>query len=142
MRNELFDEAVTQILRQDARYPRQAYDLMPAVLDYTMRGLMTEGKRQVGGHLTGRQLAEGLRDYMLAEYGPFAQYVLADLRIRSTDDIGNLVYNLVGVGALGTSPNDKPTDFHALYNFHDAFVLPFLPRCAEDDAEDGAYDEP
>lgn len=131
MRNELFENAVSRILAKDSRYPREAYALLPAALDHTVRALRTEhpaeGEADRAQHVTGRQLAEGLRDYMIAEYGPFAKGLLDDLNIRSTDDIGNIVYNLIDVGAFGKTAEDRLEDFHAVYDFHAAFVEPYIP---------------
>lgn len=137
MHNETFEKAVSRILAEDNRYPREAYALLPAALDHTVRALRS-GRHEEGGddrpqHVSGRQLSEGLRDYMLAEYGPFAKGLLDDLNIRSTDDIGNIVYNLIKVGAFGKTEEDKLEDFHAVYDFNEAFVAPYL--CYHDDAE-------
>lgn len=139
MRNEAFDNAVSRILAQDARYPREAYDLLPAALDYTVRALRAE--RQEGRaqedeepgpqqHVSARQLADGFRDHLLAEYGPFAKGLLDDLNIRTTDDIGAIVYNLIAVGAFGKTEKDRREDFHDLYDFDEAFAEPF--RCQYD----------
>ncbi len=130
MRNETFEQAVARILAKDSRYPREAYSLLPAALDHTVRALRAD-RREEGGddrpqHVSGRQLAEGLRDYVLAEYGPFAKGILDDLNIRRTDDIGNIVYNLIDVGAFGKTDEDRLEDFHDVYDFREAFVEPYL----------------
>ncbi len=135
MRNETFDKAVSEILRHDAQYPRAAYELLPAALDYTVRNLRMEHRCEPDDasrqHVTGRQLAEGLRDYMLAEYGPFAKGMLDDLNIFRTDDIGNIVYNLIRVGAFGKTEEDRLEDFHAVYDFEKAFVEPYRPQAQD-----------
>ena len=120
MRNERFDDAVSAILSTDTRYPREAYTLITAALDYTIRGIHADRRAQDddGPHVSGQQLAEGLRDYMLS------------VNINSTDDIGELVYNLIEVGAFGKTDSDKKSDFHAVYDFEETFVLPF--RCEHD----------
>lgn len=131
MRNETFEQAVTKILEKDDTYPRAAYGLLTAALDYTVRALRSDRGGEGGDdrpqHVTGRQLAEGLRDYMLSEYGPFAKGLLDDLNIQRTDDIGRIVYNLIDVGAFGKTKEDRIEDFHAVYDFTEAFVVPFLP---------------
>lgn len=130
MRNEIFEQAVSKILAKDATYPRAAYSLLPAALDYTVRALRAD-RGEAGDdrpqHVTGRQLSEGLRDYMLAEYGPFAKGLLDDLNIHRTDDIGRIVYNLIDVGAFGKTAEDRQEDFHAVYDFREAFVDPYIP---------------
>ncbi len=132
MKNEVFDEAVTKILREDATYPRSAYNLLPAALDYTVRHVHQKRREQGGEdrpeHVTGKQLAEGFREYMISTYGPFAKDILDDLQIKRTRDIGELVYNLIRVGAFGRTEKDRIEDFDNVYDFEDAFVKPYLPK--------------
>ncbi len=134
MRNELFENAVKAILEEDKRYPAEAYRLLPSALDYTVRQVCAEhtpvesdeqDRRQ---HVTGQQLSEGFRDYLLAEFGPFAKGVLDSLNIRATEDIGNLVYNLIKVEAFGKTERDSIEDFAHVYDFDEAFVQPYLPK--------------
>lgn len=130
MRDKRFDQAVAQILKQDSRYPARAYDLMPAVIDYTARHptpLEPGEAPRPHGHVTGRQLAIGFRDYLLSEFGPFAADLLDEMNIRTTDDIGNLVYNLISVGIFGKTKSDSLSDFHAVYNFTEAFRDYYAP---------------
>lgn len=135
MRNETFEDAVSRILAKDSRYPHDAYAVLPAALDYTVRELQKKHllKDPNSPHVTGQQLAEGFRDYLIAEYGPFAADILRDLHIHTTDDIGNIVYNLIRVGMFGKTPSDRLEDFHDLYNFFDAFVQPYLAQNAPED---------
>ncbi|MEG1552826.1 MAG: hypothetical protein RR982_02260 [Kiritimatiellia bacterium] len=126
MRNESFNRAVTQLLEKETRFPRAAYHLLPLVLDATVRTL--RGQRDEDSapvHVNGKQLAEGFRDYMLAEYGPFASGILETMRIRSTEDIGTIVYLLISVGVFGKTESDSRDDFHAVYDFNETFVTPY-----------------
>ncbi len=137
MRNERFETAVKAILDEDTRYPAGAYHLLPSALDYTVRQVCMEHHHTQDGevdhrqHVTGQQLSEGFRDYMLAEYGPFAKGLLDSYNIRATEDIGHLVYNLIKVGAFGKTERDSINDFAHVYDFEKAFVHPFLPKHTE-----------
>ena len=138
MRDKRFDKAVARILKQDSRYPARAYDLMPAVIDYTVRHPMPTDPNEPPrpqGHVSGRQLAFGFRDYLLAEFGPFAADLLDEMNIRTTDDIGNLVYNLIAVGVFGKTQSDSLEDFHAVYDFTEAFRDYYAPRDPKDAPE-------
>ncbi len=132
MRNERFEEAIKTILSTDRRYPPMAYETLSTALDFTVRSLRAEQHREEGSrnpqHVTGRQLAEGFRDYFLMEYGPFAKGLLEDLNIHCTADIGNMVYNLIQVGAFGKTEEDKIEDFNDVYDFEEAFVMPYRPK--------------
>ena len=56
-----------------------------------------------------------------------AMPVLQEWGISKTEDVGEMVFNLIEAGAFGKSEHDKPEDFMNGYDFHDAFVVPFLP---------------
>ena len=138
MRNETFEKAVSMILKRDKRYPRAAYEMMPVILDYTVR---KHNARQRSGdaseleaedrHVTGQQLAEGFRDYLLDEYGPFAEDIVNDLNLHATIDIGHLLFNLISVGCFGKTPEDRLEDFDQVYDFEEAFVKPFAVQNPE-----------
>ncbi len=137
MRNEAFEEAVTRVLKTDARFPREAYRLISVALEHAVRALHADRRDGTASdetdasgrqHVTARQLAIGFRDFVLNEYGPFAKGILDDCNLHSTDDIGIVVYNLIAVGAFGKTERDSIDDFHALYDFHETFVEPFLAQ--------------
>ena len=127
MRDEQFEAAIAKILEDEPKLPAEVYRLMPAVLDYTQRKVRQATPGAPLGHVSARQLSEGFRDYLLAEFGPFAAPLLLRMRMNTTDDIGMVVYNLIRAGVFGRSAEDKFEDFHALYDFNEAFVYPFDP---------------
>jgi uncharacterized repeat protein (TIGR04138 family) len=70
----------------------------------------------------------GLREFALKEYGPMSKAVLNEWGIKTTDDIGQIVFNLVSASVLGKNDTDSPNDFKNVFTFDDAFVKPFVPR--------------
>lgn len=121
-----FESALTQILVEDPRYPAEAYTFLREVMEFTSRTL----KKPAHGpsrHMTGQELLEGMRRYALQEYGPVARTVLAAMGITRTEDLGELVFNLVDHGFLGKTEKDRKSDFSGGYDFHEAFDIPFLP---------------
>ena len=54
--------------------------------------------------------------------------VLNEWGIRTTDDFGQIVFNLVSASVLGKNETDSPSDFKNVFSFDDAFVKPFVPR--------------
>ncbi len=124
-----FEEAVAQIRGTDPRFETDAYFFLREALDHTLRTL----KKPATGparHVSGRELAEGFRVLALKQFGPLALRVLAHWGVRRTEDIGSLVFNLVGAGVLGASDEDRPEDFAGGYDFETAFRFPFLPAAA------------
>jgi uncharacterized repeat protein (TIGR04138 family) len=47
--------------------------------------------------------------------------------IHSSEDIGNMVFNLIGAGIFGKTEEDSIEDFKNVYDFEEAFVKPFAP---------------
>ena len=48
--------------------------------------------------------------------------------IRSCEDIGHMVFNLIGAGIFGKTDQDSIEDFKAVYDFQEAFVKPYSPE--------------
>ncbi len=48
--------------------------------------------------------------------------------MRSCEDVGNMVFNLVNAGAFGKTDEDTIESFRQGYDFREAFVIPFLPE--------------
>ena len=126
MKKANFNEALTEILRDDKRYDEQAYLFLREALGFTIKML---GKPQTGAtrHVSGVELLEGVRQCALKEYGPIARTVLARWGIQRCEDIGEIVFNLVDKGVLGKTEEDRKEDFAGGYDFDEAFRQPFRP---------------
>ena len=48
--------------------------------------------------------------------------------VHSCEDIGNMVFNLIGAGVFGKTEEDSIEDFKNVYDFEEAFVKPFAPE--------------
>ena len=119
-----FAETLDSIVAADARYNRDAYIFLRDALDYT-----TKQQKKVKGtavrHVAGPELLDGVRQYALKEFGPMVVTVLSYWGIRNTEDIGHMVFNLIGAGIFGKTEEDSIEDFKNVYDFHEAFVKPF-----------------
>ena len=121
-----FAEALDSIVATDNRYHRDAYVFLRDALDYTTK----QQKKAKGAsvrHVAGPELLEGVRRYALKEFGPMVVTVLSYWGIRSTEDIGHMVFNLIGAGIFGKTDQDSIEDFKNVYQFEAAFVKPFDP---------------
>ena len=121
-----FAEALDAIVASDARYQRDAYVFLRDALDFT-----TKQQKKLKGaavrHVAGPELLEGIRQYALKEFGPMVMTVLDAWGIRSCEDFGNMVFNLIAAGIFGKTEEDSIDDFKSVYNFEDVFVKPFAP---------------
>ncbi|HUB66982.1 MAG TPA: Minf_1886 family protein [Candidatus Methylacidiphilales bacterium] len=122
-----FTEAVEQISAKDPRYASDAYHFVQEGLNHTLKSLK-RGSPHTHRHVSGQELLHGLRNFALKEYGPMSKAVLNEWGIKTTDDFGQIVFNLVHEGVLGKNETDSPNDFKNVFTFDEAFVKPFEPR--------------
>lgn len=74
-------------------------------------------------HITGPELAEGVRTLALEQFGPLARIVLEHWGIHETEDMGRVVFAMVDHGILVKQDGDRPEDFADLFDFEEAFEL-------------------
>jgi uncharacterized repeat protein (TIGR04138 family) len=109
------DGIMDQIRLRERRFHEHAYLFVLAALEYCQAQL-TERR-----HIAGRELASACRDLALARFGVLARQVLDHWGVRSTADIGDVVFTLVDLNLLISQPTDTRSDFLAVYDFDDAF---------------------
>jgi len=68
-------------------------------------------------HVSGQDLCEAIRCYALTQYGLLAQNVFHHWGIHSTDDFGEIVFNLIDIGQMRKTDNDRREDFKNVYDF-------------------------
>jgi uncharacterized repeat protein (TIGR04138 family) len=78
-------------------------------------------RKQAERHLTGQQLCEAARQYAMQQYGYMARTVLSTWGVRSTGDLGEIVFNMIEIGQMRKTRKDKREDFHDVYDFGEAF---------------------
>src|SRR6476659_6148414 len=121
-----FAETLESVVGSDPRYQRDGYIFLRDALDFT-----TKQQKKVKGvsvrHVTGPELLDGVRQYALKEFGPLVMTVFDNWGIHSCEDIGNMVFNLIGAGVFGKTEEDSIEDFKNVYDFGEAFVKPFAP---------------
>jgi len=116
------DELLESILQRDRRYDREAYRFVSESLVYAVR------KSGRVGHVSGRELCEGVRDHALDQFGRLARTVLEGWGIRRSEDIGEIVFNMVDVGLLRKTEEDRREDFHDVFDFQKVFDKGFKMR--------------
>lgn len=122
-----FAEALDSIVEADHRFHRDAYVFLRDALDYTTKQ-QKKSKGAAVRHVVGPELLEGVRLYAVKEFGPMALTVFSYWGIERCEDIGEMVFNLIGAGIFGKTEQDSLEDFKSVYTFQDAFVKPFRPE--------------
>lgn len=104
-----------RIRTRETRFHEHAYLFVLSALEYCQQRLPERR------HLSGAELANACRELALERYGVMAKLVLDHWGIRSTGDIGDVVFTLVDLQLLISQPTDRRTDFAGIYDFDTAF---------------------
>lgn len=62
-----------------------------------------------------------MREFVIEQYGPMAKVVLNHWGVYNTQDLGNIVFNLVEKKILSKTDGDSIADFKDVYDFEVAF---------------------
>ena len=140
-------DAIIDLLRRDRRYRLEAYVFVFEALSYAQNVLElgapkesepltqeTEEEPVEQGpqrHVTGQELCEAIRQYALEQFGYMAKTVLGSWGIRTTGDFGEIVFNLIRIGKMRKTPDDRREDFENVYDFDEAFCKQFRIQSQE-----------
>jgi uncharacterized repeat protein (TIGR04138 family) len=115
---------------------RQPYEPIAASIGYPVDAVMfvrdalgwvkATGRPHAGGglHATALDVCRGVREYAARYFNDEAEALdlLAEWRLRSSEDVGRVIYAMVDAGLLKTSPQDSPADFDGLFALEDLFT--------------------
>jgi len=129
-----------RLIREDRRYAAEAYVFVWEALTFAQQELgmgeehvsepveaapEDEEARQPQRHVTGQELCEAIRRFAVRQFGYMAKVVLNSWGIKTTNDFGELVFNLIRIGRMRKTKHDRREDFENLYDFDTAFVHEF-----------------
>lgn len=118
------DGIMDRIRLREPRFEEGAYLFVLAGLEFCQSRLPERR------HITGAELSIACRDLALKRFGVMARLVLEGWGLRSTTDIGIVVFTLVSEGLLLKSSTDNPGDFIGVYEFAGAFERDYPWGCA------------
>ncbi|MCM8779028.1 MAG: hypothetical protein NC898_01605 [Candidatus Omnitrophica bacterium] len=121
-----FYKKIRKILKNDSRYKLSAYEFLLQALFYTQAKLNRQG------HITGKELLEGIKEYAVEQFGLLAPTVLENWGVKTSEDLGEIVFNLVDEGLLKKTDEDSRDDFKGVYNIKSAFNEEYEKRLKED----------
>lgn len=116
------DGIMDRIRLRERRFDERAYLFVLGALEYH------QGRLPERRHITGRELAEACRDLAIERYGVLARLVLEQWGIRSSGDIGDVVFTLVDLELLMSQPTDTRDEFVDVFDFDRAFEREY-PWC-------------
>ncbi len=125
MQKPAFHVTLDQVVSLDPRYSREAYGFLREALEFTQK--KRRKSRAESTHVSANELLAGFREYSLQQFGPMGLTVLEYWGVRSTGDVGRMVFNLIEAGVFGRADDDRIEDFENGFSFEEAFVAPFRP---------------
>ena len=125
MQKPAFHETLDQLVANDPRYTREAYGFLREALEFTQK--RRRKSRAESTHVSANELLGGFREYSLQQFGPMGLTVLEYWGVRSTGDVGRMVFNLIEAGVFGRADDDRIEDFENGFSFEEAFLVPFRP---------------
>jgi uncharacterized repeat protein (TIGR04138 family) len=118
------DGIMDRIRLREQRFDERAYLFVLGALEFCQQRL---SERR---HITGRELALACRDLALERFGVLARIVLEHWGVRSSADLGTIVFTLVELELLMSQPTDSRDEFFEVFDFDQAFERDY-PWCAQ-----------
>lgn len=109
------DGIMDRIRMRETRFHEHAYLFVLSALEFCQQRLPERR------HITGAELAHACRELALERFGVMAKLVLDHWGIRSTGDIGDVVFTLVELQLLISQATDTRDDFAEIFDFESAF---------------------
>lgn len=122
------EDQLEAIAIEDGRYHATAYRFIFDSLDYILIKLGRADKPIGDRHITVDQLLEGIKQCALDHFGPLSRLVFEHWGVYRTEDIGEIVFNLVECGLLNKQESDLKADFAEGFDFQDAFEENYTPE--------------
>jgi uncharacterized repeat protein (TIGR04138 family) len=126
---------ISEIVRRDGRFAYEAYEFVFEALNHTqhMVGRVPIGGEKAGleHHVSPKEILEGAVDLAREEFGFLARTVFRQWGIHRTDDLGELVFNLIEAGLLSKTDTDHRTDFRDVFDLDRALVEGYSIRLAD-----------
>ena len=113
---------LAELVRRDPRFAYEAYEFVFDALDHTLTRLgrkpqvQADAAAEVELHVTATELLEGACELAQREFGLMARVVLSMWGIRRTDDIGELVFNLIDANLMNRGDDDRRDDFNGVFD--------------------------
>lgn len=116
-------EKIRDLVRDDPRYRAEAYLFTLEALNFTLEEMKKAGHE---GHIDGKQLLHGMRDYGCRLFGYLGRAVFNEWGITKTADFGEIVFRLVDAQLLSKQDTDSKADFDGVYDLSAVFEAEYL----------------
>lgn len=115
-------KTLEEISRADGRYDAKALKFVFDGLGHSIQRIRSEEEEsEEPRHITGGELARGIADLAIERWGRLARMVLNIWGVRTTRDIGEIVYLMIAYKWMTAQESDTIEDFDEVYDFEQVF---------------------
>jgi len=109
------------------KFHPDAYRFVFEALQYSQEHLKkaSQDAEDDSSHISGPELLAGVRELGLKKFGMLAKPVFQHWGVRSTDDFGRIVFELIECGEMRKTDRDQLTDFFSVYDFDQSLVADY-----------------
>jgi uncharacterized repeat protein (TIGR04138 family) len=126
---------IAEIVRRDRRFAYEAYEFVFEALGHTQKmvGRVPDADERPGHehHVSGKEILEGAVELARQEFGFMARTVFHQWGIRRTDDLGEIVFNLIEASLFSKTDADSRADFHNVFDLDRALTDGFAIRLTD-----------
>ena len=123
------DSKILEAVNEDSRYSYEAYEFICDAVTFTQdrlgRSPRPSDSEDVNHHVGAVEMLRGTCDLAIREFGMMAPLVFDHWGVQTTDDIGNIVFNLIRIDRLSQSDRDEPEDFRDAFDLGNALTEGF-----------------
>jgi len=115
-------KTLEEISRLDGRFDVKALKFVFEGLGHTIQRIRNEEEEpSEPRHITGAELAEGIAELAVERWGRLARMVFNIWGVRTTRDIGEIVYLMIAHKWMAAQESDTIEDFDNVYDFEQVF---------------------
>jgi uncharacterized repeat protein (TIGR04138 family) len=111
-------DVIEKLVARDGRYRREAYEFTLEALSWTLGKRRRDG---VNGHIDGQELCQGIRELADRSFGFLTKTVFTRWGVTSTEDFGEIVFQLADAEMLSKQETDSKADFAGAFDFDEVF---------------------
>ena len=123
------DAKILEAVKDDSRYAYEAFEFICDAVTFTQDRLGRSpgpcDSEEVNHHVGAGELLRGTCELAVREFGLMAPLVFEYWGVHATDDIGNIVFNLIRIDRLSRSERDDPEDFRDAFDLGRALAEGF-----------------
>jgi uncharacterized repeat protein (TIGR04138 family) len=112
---------LTKSPRPKLNFHPHAYLFITDALSEAQTAFGRDHKSATGGHVSARELLDGVRSLGLRRFGMMAGTVFRFWGISATADIGRIVFEMIDLGEMKKTENDQFDDFVEVFSFNEVF---------------------